>query len=243
MEADYGPLEQALGHRFSQRYLCEQALTHTSWVNENQGAGRADNERLEFLGDSVLSVVVSDMLMKMFPDAPEGRLSKARAGVVSEAGLAAVASDLDLGQWIFLGRGERGRRRRSIVADALEALVGAVFLDGGFSAAQTVVQGLFGPRLKDAEQIAHQDYKSRLQELSQARFKTAPAYEIVSQGGPEHDKTFGVALRIGEKMYPPAEGRTKKAAQQAAAQKALEILEGENAGSEPRPDDAGKDES
>lgn len=229
-DSAYSPLEQRLAHQFQNPSRCEQALTHKSWVNENQDAGRAHNERFEFLGDAVLALVISDLLMKRFPQSPEGDLSKTRAAVVNESGLARVAEGLELGQWIFLGRGEEqagGRAKASILADSLEALIGAVFVDGGFDAAYRSVETLFGARLQDAQKVAGRDYKSRLQELSQARLKVAPNYSVVAQTGPEHETMFEVALLIGGKEYARATGRSKKLAQQAAAARALDLLEAE----------------
>lgn len=228
--SEYSPLEQRLAHQFREPGRCEQALTHKSWVNENQESGRGHNERFEFLGDAVLALVVSDLLMKRFPESPEGDLSKTRAAVVNEAGLARVAESLALGQWIFLGKGEEqagGRAKSSILADSLEALIGAVFMDGGFDAAYRTVETLFGDRLAEAQKVAGRDYKSRLQELSQAHLKVAPTYEVVSQSGPEHETTFEVALLIGGKEYARASGRSKKLAQQAAAARALDVVEAE----------------
>ena len=226
----YSRLEQILAHQFREPARCEQALTHKSWVNENQESGRAHNERLEFLGDAVLALVISDLLMKRYPNSPEGDLSKTRAAVVNEAGLARVAESLDLGQWIFLGRGEEqagGRSKPSILADCLEALIGSVFVDAGFDAAYRSVEHLFAERLADAQKVAGRDYKSRLQELSQARLKVAPAYAVVAQTGPEHETTFEVSLFIQGREYARASGRSKKAAQQAAAARALDVLEAE----------------
>lgn len=229
-ESPYAVLEERLGHAFSDRRVCETALTHKSWVNENHDPRRSDNERLEFLGDAVLALVVSDLLMKHFPAQPEGELSKIRAAIVNESGLARVAETLALGQWIFLGRGEEqagGRLKRSILSDALEALIGAVYLDGGFEAAYRVAERLFRPLLADAQTAAGRDFKSRLQEVSQARLQLAPTYTVISQQGPDHDKTFEVAIFLGEREYGRARGKSKKEAQQNAAARALAILEGE----------------
>lgn len=226
----YSPLEQILLHHFRDPARCEQALTHKSWVNENQEVGRAHNERFEFLGDAVLALVVSDLLMKRYPESPEGDLSKTRAAVVNEAGLARVAEALGLGQWIFLGRGEEqagGRAKPSILADSLEALIGAVFVDAGFEAAYRTVEHLFVERLAEAQKVAGRDYKSRLQELCQANLKVAPVYSVVAQTGPEHETTFEVALLIQNREYARASGRSKKSAQQAAAARALDVLEAE----------------
>jgi ribonuclease III len=226
----YGALEQKLLHQFREPRLCEQALTHKSWANENQELGRFHNERLEFLGDAVLSLVVSDLLMKRHPNSPEGELSKTRAAVVNEGGLAVVAETLLLGQWIFLGKGEEqagGRLKPSILADTLEALIGAVFIDAGFESAYRSVEALFVERLQDAQTVAGRDYKSRLQELSQSHLKLAPTYTVVSQTGPEHESIFEVAALIGSREYARASGRSKKAAQQAAAARAFELIEAE----------------
>lgn len=222
-------LERRLGHEFANPSLCETALTHKSWLNEAPAAARGNNERLEFLGDAVLTLAVSDMLMRRFPEATEGNLSKTRAVMVSESGLAQVAEDLDLGAWIFLGRGEEqagGRARPSILADALEALLGAVYLDGGFGAARAVIERLFQRKLATAELGARLDFKSRLQERSQALMQQAPRYAVVGQEGPDHDKTFRVAISLGGEELGQASGKSKKEAEQSAAALALEKLEG-----------------
>ncbi len=226
----YAVLEERLGHRFRDATLCETALTHKSWVNES--GKRSDNERLEFLGDAVLALVVSDILMNALPEGPEGELSKVRAAIVNEAGLARVAEALTLGEWIFLGRGEEqagGRQKRSILSNALEALIGAVYLDGGFPAAFSVTEQLFRPLLADAQVVADRDFKSRLQEMSQARLQLAPTYMVMSQQGPDHDKTFEVAIFLGEREYGRAQGKSKKEAQQNAAAQAIALLEGSKA--------------
>ena len=229
----YAALEARLGHTFADRRLCEAALTHKSWLNEAPGGGRTDNERLEFLGDAVLALVVSDLLMKRFPDRSEGELSKARAVVVSEAGLARTAQGFGLGQWIFLGRGEDlagGRAKASILSDALEALMGAVYLDGGLEAARVVAEHLFSGALEDVEKQTRHDYKSRLQERSQALLQATPQYRVVGQEGPDHDKRFQVTISLSGREYGRAVGRSKKEAEQSAAAQALAILEG---GAEP----------
>jgi ribonuclease-3 len=226
----YAVLEGKLGYVFRDASLCESALTHKSWMNETQEASRTDNERLEFLGDAVLSLVTSDLLMRRFPEQPEGDLSKARAAIVNESGLARVAEMLLLGQWIFLGRGEEqagGRQKRSLLANAFEALMGAVYLDGGFASAFAVTERLFSPIIAELPSAASKDYKSRLQELSQARLQMAPLYTVLSEQGPDHAKTFEVAISIGEKEYGRAFGRSKKEAQQNAAERALLIMEGQ----------------
>ena len=226
----YAALEDKLGYCFRDPTLCETALTHRSWMNETHETDRSDNERFEFLGDSVLSLAISDMLMRRYPEHPEGELSKARSALVNEAGLARVSEDLLLGQWIFLGRGEEqagGRQKRSLLSNALEALLGAVYLDGGFAAAMAVVERLFQPALADTPASTARDFKSRLQEVSQARMQLAPRYTIIAEHGPDHDKTFEVAIFLAEKEYGRARGKSKKEAQQNAAEMALAVLQAE----------------
>jgi ribonuclease-3 len=226
-------LEARLGYVFRDRALAETALTHTSWRNEAPAPGRADNERLEFLGDAVLALVVSDLLMRRLPDSAEGDLTRARAALVSEGGLARAAGTLDLGRFLFVGRGEErtgGRARPSILADALEALMGAVYLDGGLEAVAAVVARLFQSELGDVESHARLDYKSRLQERAQALWQSAPVYQVVAESGPDHDKRFEVALSFAGREWARASGRSKKEAEQSAAAVALETIE-----REPRP--------
>jgi ribonuclease-3 len=226
----YAILEAKLAYTFRDASLCETALTHKSWMNESQETERTDNERFEFLGDAVLALVTSDLLMRRFPEQPEGDLSKARAALVNEAGLARVAEILALGQWIFLGRGEEqagGRQKRSLLANAFEALIGAIYLDGGFTAAFEVTERLFAPIIAEVPSAASKDFKSRLQEIAQARLQMAPSYTVLSEQGPDHAKTFEIAILIGEKEYGRAFGRSKKEAQQNAAELALVIMEGQ----------------
>ena len=235
-QTSYTGLEERLGHRFADRSLCEAALTHKSWLNEAQRADRSDNERLEFLGDAVIALVVSDLLMRLFPDRSEGELSKTRAVIVSETGLARFAEAIGLGEWVFLGRGEDqagGRHKPSILSDALEALMGAVYLDGGLGAARAVAERLFGQALREAEKHARQDYKSRLQERAQAILQTTPVYAVVGEEGPDHDKRFQVSIALAGHEYGRAVGRSKKEAEQNAAAQALAILEAAPPGNPP----------
>ncbi len=229
----YARLEQQLGHVFAREALCEMALTHKSWLNEFPRNGRADNERLEFLGDAVLNLVVSDLLMRRYPERSEGELSRTRAALVSETGLGQVAVALDLGQWVFLGRGEEqagGRRRPSILADTLEAVLGAIYLDGGFPAAFAAVERVLAPGLEDAERGLQLDFKSRLQERSQALLQRTPQYAVVGEEGPDHDKTFLVSIVLNGTEYGRAAGKSKKEAEQSAAAQALEKLQAAPAG-------------
>jgi ribonuclease III len=214
-------LEGRLGYVFRDRALAETALTHTSWRNEAPAPGRTDNERLEFLGDAVLALVVSDLLMRRLPDSAEGDLTRARAALVSEGGLARAAAALDL------EKRTGGRARPSILADALEALMGAVYLDGGLDAVATAVAGLFQLELADVDAHARLDYKSRLQERAQALWQEAPVYQVVAESGPDHDKRFEVALSFAGRQWARAGGRSKKEAEQSAAALALETIERE----------------
>jgi ribonuclease-3 len=221
----YARLEGLLGHRFADPRLLEEALTHKSFLNENSTAGRRHNERLEFLGDAVLGLCVGHLLMERFPDVREGDLSMIRAQVVNETHLAEVAAQLSLGEWLYLGRGEEqtgGRRKPSLLADACEALLAAVYLDGGFPAAFGVVKKLFDPRFAALEQPGKSDFKTRLQERAQAALRETPRYSVVDAQGPDHEKKFVVAVLVGGKELARGQGRSKKEAEQKAAQAALE---------------------
>ena len=225
----YAPLEARLGYVFGERARLECALTHKSYLNENASWGRPDNERLEFLGDAVIDLVVGHLLMDAAPERNEGELSKTRAGIVNESGLADVAGELGLGEWLFLGRGEEqsgGRRKPSVLADACEALVAAVYLDGGFDAAFAVVQRLFGARVASAGEAGLHDFKTRLQERA-ARRRLHVRYSVVQEQGPDHDKTFEIAAHIGDREYARGIGKTKKEAEQRAAETALRVLDSE----------------
>jgi ribonuclease III len=226
----YAVLESRLGYAFLDRKRLESALTHKSYVNENPGWGRQDNERLEFLGDAVLDLVVGHLLMEAQPERNEGELSKTRAAIVNEQGLAEVASELALGEWLFLGRGEEqsgGRRKPSVLADACEAMVAAVYLDGGFDAAFQVVKHLFGSRVARAPEAGATDFKTRLQERA-ARRKVQVRYAVVQERGPDHDKTFEIAATIGDREYARGTGKTKKEAEQRAAEMALRAMDAES---------------
>jgi ribonuclease III len=223
----YAVFEQRLGYTFRDRTRLECALTHKSYLNENVAQGRTDNERLEFLGDAVLDLVVGHLLMEAFPERNEGELSKTRAAIVHETGLAEVASELKLGDWLFLGRGEEqsgGRRKPSVLADACEALVAAIYLDGGFDAAFATVRLLFGSRVASARDAGLHDYKTRLQERA-ARRRVQVRYQLVQEEGPDHDKTFEIAACIGDREYARGVGKTKKEAEQRAAEMALRALD------------------
>jgi len=230
---DYSTLEAVLGYTFRERGLLEQALRHASWCNEHAAAGHEDNERLEFLGDAVLDLVVGHKLMTRYPQLREGQLSVTRAQVVSEAGLSEVAAQLGLGEWLVLGKGEEksgGRGKASILADAFEALLAAVYLDGGFVAAVEMVERLLAQRIETVEFKGFYDFKTRLQETAQARLKAAPTYRVEQEIGPDHDKRFVVSVTLGGEEWARAVGKSKKEAEQMAAAEAHFRLEGSDAG-------------
>ena len=221
---DLRELESALGYRFADPSLLETALTHRSYANENRAAGVGDNERLEFLGDAVLDLVVGHLLMERFPELGEGELSMSRAHIVSAQGLAAAAKEIGLGEWLRLGRGEErsgGRRKDSLLADALEAIVAAVFSDGGFEAAREVAVRLCRAGVDAAEEGKSLDFKTRLQEQIQAHRHATPEYQVVAESGPDHDKLFEVAVLVDGEEWGRAVGKSKKAAEQQAAERAV----------------------
>lgn len=216
-----------LRYAFKNPFLIEEALRHSSFVNEQPSAGLRDNERLEFLGDAVVNLVVGHILMSRFPDTSEGDLSRMRANLVNEARLAAVARSLELGTFVQLGKGEentQGRDKNSILADTLEAVVAAVYLDGGLDAAFQLIETHLAPQLDTIHtSAANRDYKSQLQERLQERQAQVPVYRVVGENGPDHDKTFEVALETADLLVSGC-GRSKKAAEQDAARKALDLL-------------------
>lgn len=214
-------LQERIGHVFRDRSLLEQAMTHSSYVHET-GAGReASNERLEFLGDAVLELAVSDYLYRTLIDEPEGKMTKARIGLVCEPALAAVAETLGIGDCLSVGRGEEksgGRERPSITSDALEALIGALYLDGGMEAAASFIERFI---LTGADASAFTDSKTALQEYAQARDMGAITYRLIGTEGPDHARIFTVRAVIGGADYENGSGRSKKAAEQEAARATL----------------------
>ena len=228
MSRDFARLEEVLGYRFVRRELLERALTHRSFANESR-AGTGDNEKLEFLGDAVLDLVVGHHLMDAFPTLSEGELSVTRAQVVSEAGLSEVAAELGLGEFLRLGKGEErtgGRGKPSLLADAFEAVVAAVFLDGGFEATRDLVERLLAARMGAIDATGFHDFKTRLQESAQAKLRATPEYRVIGEAGPDHDKTFEVAVLIKDREWARALGKSKKAAEQRAAAMAAFLLDG-----------------
>jgi ribonuclease-3 len=229
VELESATLEAALGYRFASRELLARAFTHRSSVHEKTSSATAtDNEQLEFLGDAILGFVVSDALVGSHPDYPEGRLSKLKAQLVSASHLHAVAARLRLGGYLLLGRGEEmsgGREKKALLANAVEALIAALYLDGGMEPARRfIVQHVIGETEPSAELELANDYKSALQELAQSMSLPQPRYAIVEERGPEHAKTFLVEVRVGRDWVSRAEGLSKKSAGQKAAQEMLRQL-------------------
>lgn len=229
-ESEFEKLEQAIGYTFTRFELLLQAFLHSSYVNERPFEDHRDNERLEFLGDAVLDLATSHILMEMFQNAKEGDLSKYRAMIVDESGLVHVARQLDLGDYLFLGKGEeqgQGREKPSILANTVEALLGAIYLDAGFDRTKAIIRNLFSPlfdRVGDPK--APNDFKSLLQEYTQKEFRLLPQYRLIDERGPAHDKTFRVELSLNGKTLATEEGKSKKEAEQKAAGKAYYCLLG-----------------
>lgn len=229
-ESAYAILEGRLGYTLEPALLAR-ALTHRSYAYEN--GGLPTNERLEFLGDSVLGLVVTDTLYRTHPDLPEGQLAKLRAAVVNSRALAGVARGLDLGRFIRLGRGEEGtggRNKNSILADTLEAVIGAVYIDRGLDPASELVHRLFAPLIEESSNLgAGLDWKTSLQELTATAGIGVPEY-VVSETGPDHEKTFTATARVGGGEYGSGTGRSKKEAEQKAAQTAWHAIREQHGG-------------
>lgn len=220
---DFSQLESVLGHTFQNRALLEQALRHASWCNEQTAQRLEDNERLEFLGDAVLGLVVTDRVFALYPDLPEGELAKVRAAVVNAEVLAELAVEVGLGSELLLGKGEDasgGRAKPSILSDAMEAVIAAVYLDGGWEAANELVLRLLAGRIAQAAAgPGGHDYKTRLQELAARRFDRLPRYQVTGHG-PDHAKRFVATVMLDGEARGTGEGRSKKHAEQAAAKAA-----------------------
>ncbi|MBM7613627.1 ribonuclease III [Alkaliphilus hydrothermalis] len=217
--------QKKIGYRFNDVNLMMEALTHSSYANESKNKKHPYNERLEFLGDSVLSIIISDYIFHKYTHLPEGELTKVRANVVCEASLATGANKVGLGEFIMLGKGEDisgGRRRASILADAFEATIGAIYIDGGLEMARRFVLD----NLEDLIELAgngelFKDYKTHLQELLQSKTTDKIFYKVINEIGPDHDKTFEVEVWAGNQMLGTGEGKSKKEAEQNAAQVAF----------------------
>lgn len=220
-------IEEKLDYTFRDQELLVNALTHSSYANENRGHSCESNERLEFLGDSVLGFVVADALYRRESELPEGRMTRVRAQLVCEDSLRRVAAELGLGDYIRLGRGEEhtgGRKRTSILADAVEALIAAMYLDGGLEVARAFIERHILSALDTGDWLVFGDGKTELQELVQRKSGQTLSYELVSESGPDHNKTFCMRVLLNGVELAAGEGRTKKEAEQAAARSALKEL-------------------
>ena len=220
-----GELEKTVGYTFKDPKLLELALTHSSYAHEHYAGKRHDNERLEFLGDAVLELVSSDYLFHNYNEYPEGELTKTRASMVCEQSLAMCARDIDLGSYLLLGKGEEvtgGRFRDSVTSDALEALIGAIYLDGGFTNAKEFIHRFVLTDQEDKKLFY--DSKTILQEIVQAEKLGEIEYHLIGEEGPDHNKSFSVELTIRGRSYGKGKGRTKKAAEQQAAYEAIHVL-------------------
>jgi ribonuclease III len=221
-------LEEILSYTFHDSELLAQAITHRSFVHENPQAGAGHNERLEFLGDAVLQLCLSRLLMEKHATFTEGQLSRLRASLVSEHALSELARGLSLGEFLLLGRGEElngGRGKSSLLADTFEAVLAAIFLDGGYERTCAFVAWIFAPLIEQGERPAFRDYKTALQEESVHRFREMPRYSLIGQYGPEHARTFEVRLELANGLIVTAQGHSKKEAEQGAARQALALME------------------
>lgn len=223
----FDELEKEIGYSFTRRELLEAAFVHRSYLNESREKHHS-NERLEFLGDAVLALMSSDYLYKKYPESPEGTLTNIRSGLVKTKSLAEVAKNLGLGSLLFLSRGEEdsgGRTNASLLADTFEALLGAMYLDGGFSAALKFLETHLFPNVDTiVESKSYVDFKSLLQEIIQEQSKISPTYRVIRSEGPDHAKTFWVEVLAGETILGSGMGKSKQEAQQAAASSALEKM-------------------
>lgn len=227
LNADHAELQRKLLYEFKNTNLLDESLRHSSFVNEQADTGMRDNERLEFLGDAVLNLVIGDILMQRHPDSNEGDLSRMRANLVNEAQLATIARSINLGSYLQLGKGEiqtNGREKNSILADTFEAVMAALYLDGGFDAAFKTIDRHFSPLIESVTApMANYDYKSQVQEFVQVTQHEMPIYTVIHESGPDHDKTFQVRLQL-QQLHAEGIGKSKKTAEQDAARKALEML-------------------
>jgi ribonuclease-3 len=225
--ADFSPFESKIGYSFRDRRLIETAFTHRSYLNENRAPGKEHNERLEFLGDAVLELAVTEFLYAKYPEKPEGELTAYRAALVNTVSISDAAAKLGMNDYLLLSRGESrdtGRARQIILANAFEALIGAVYLDGGYEPAkQFIAQQLHHKTEEVVAKRLWQDAKSRFQEIAQEKAKVTPLYQLIDQSGPDHDRTFVVGAFLGTEKVATGEGRSKQEAEQAAAEKALTV--------------------
>ena len=219
-------LEERLGYRFKNRQLLSTALTHSSYANESKGRAEC-NERLEFLGDSVLGFVVADYLFRNHPEMPEGNLTKTRAALVCEKALSGFATQIGLGDFLLLSNGEKhsgGRTRPSILADAFEAVIAAIYLDSGIEQARKFILRFVVPAVRSQKQSSFKDYKTQLQEIIQQNPEEQLSYALVGESGPDHKKHFVVEVRLNNNVIGKGGGKSKKEAEQQAAREALELM-------------------
>lgn len=226
--SDLNQLQNSLGIAFRDLSLLKLALIHSSYINENPGIAPVPYERLEFLGDAVLGLIIAEKLYQDLPGAPEGELTRLRAALVRREMLAGLAQHMDLGEYLYLGVGEQaggGRRKPVNLAGSFEALIAAIYLDQGLETARAFILNMFGPEIhKEADQVASANYKSLLQEKMQAETQVTPVYEVVEASGPDHDRLFIIEVKIMDKVLGRGTGKSKKAAETDAARDALEKL-------------------
>ena len=221
-------LEQTIGYTFHDQQMLLTAMCHSSYANEHRQKQMHDNERLEFLGDAVLEIASSDFLFHQYPQMPEGKLTKLRASIVCEPTLALCAREIHLEQHLLLGKGEElsgGRTKKAILADAVEAVIGALYIDSGYESAERLVLELIIPEIRKVQSDhGSKDYKTLLQEFYQKKTNACPSYSLVRTTGPDHDRIFYVSVKLGDVVYGPASGKNKKSAEQAAAGVACKAL-------------------
>ncbi|MEK7574291.1 MAG: ribonuclease III [Patescibacteria group bacterium] len=224
---DFSKLEKEISIEFKNKSLLKEALTHRSYLNENPQEGR-QNERLEFLGDSVLELITSEFLFKKYPDQAEGQLTVLRAALINYQILARVAREIGLENYILLSKGEAkdtGKGREAILANAFEALLAAIYLDGGYQVSQNFISRFLLPHLDEIlKKQLYRDSKSFLQEVIQEKFKVTPIYKVLEENGPDHQKIFRVGVYVGEKLIAEGQGASKQEAEVSAANQALSAL-------------------
>jgi ribonuclease-3 len=221
-------IEERLGYSFVNKDLLQEALTHTTFVNEHKELGLKDNQRLEFLGDTVINSIITTRLFVLFPDEKEGQLTKKRAELISEVALSKIARHLGIGKFLSLGKGEEmdsGRKKVSLLADAYEALVGAIFLDSTYEKTTLVIQRHYDEIFGALDEISITDYKSLLLEFCQSQFRALPKIMVIHEQGPEHDKEFEVSVTLKDKIIGHGIGKNKKQASQFACKEALRLLD------------------
>jgi ribonuclease III len=225
---EFDLLEARLDYTFKNKDLLKEALTHTTYVNEHKDVPCKDNQRLEFLGDTVINSIITTRLFLQFSDEKEGPLTKKRAELISEGALSKIARNLDVGEYLYLGKGEEmdgGRKKPSLLADAYEAIVGAIFLDSSFEVVVRVVESHFEDALGSFGDITITDYKSLLLEYCQSQFRALPKISVVDERGPEHEKEFEVSVALQDRIIGLGRGRNKKQAAQVACKEALRLLD------------------